>query len=365
MVAHRWLRRAGLALAFLVLQLARVGSAEPTARSEAAAAPAPGSVEPSARPEAAAAPAPVAGPLEADFEARSTACASELKSFCSTVEPGRNRLLGCLMSHGPDALHKPVTADASSSMLGDECRRSVLAYRQELAAHPLTMNIAMRLSCAADVPKLCAGVGAGNGTLGEGEDELRVKQCLIAHKSALSTGCRQAILAVQIAGASSIELEPLTMRACASDLNRTCSNVRHGDGRVRGCLFRHRAQLSAPCFERLLASEAARATDIRLQPRLMQACLADSATFCPGLPLSDGRLTACLALHKHEQGMSHECTREVEQFQEIHVTSIKLDPRIAKLCRRDVARLKCLRRGGARAAVPQAQDAAAALGLRA
>lgn len=47
------------------------------------------------------------------------------------------------------------------------------------------------------------------------------------------------------------------VRACAGDIDRLCPGVPPGQGRIKACMKQHVTQLSAPCFDALMAAVAA------------------------------------------------------------------------------------------------------------
>ena len=46
--------------------------------------------------------------------------------------------------------------------------------------------------------------------------------------------------------------------ACGADVDRLCPGVPPGQGRIKACMKAHFSQLSAPCFDTLMAAAAAK-----------------------------------------------------------------------------------------------------------
>lgn len=46
-------------------------------------------------------------------------------------------------------------------------------------------------------------------------------------------------------------------RACATDIDRLCAGVPPGEGRIKACMKAHVTELSAPCFDAIMAAVAA------------------------------------------------------------------------------------------------------------
>jgi hypothetical protein len=65
-------------------------------------------------------------------------------------------------------------------------------------------------------------------------------------------------IAVALAAAPSqaTEAEKIA-RACAGDIERLCAGVPPGEGRIKACMKAHVTELSAPCFDAIMAAVAA------------------------------------------------------------------------------------------------------------
>ncbi len=46
--------------------------------------------------------------------------------------------------------------------------------------------------------------------------------------------------------------------ACGADIDRLCPGVPPGQGRIKACMKAHFSQLSAPCFDTLMAAAASK-----------------------------------------------------------------------------------------------------------
>jgi hypothetical protein len=46
--------------------------------------------------------------------------------------------------------------------------------------------------------------------------------------------------------------------ACGTDIDRLCPGVPPGQGRIKACMKAHVSQLSAPCFDTLMAAASAK-----------------------------------------------------------------------------------------------------------
>jgi len=64
------------------------------------------------------------------------------------------------------------------------------------------------------------------------------------------------MLATNVAGAQPRGLQ--IAEACGADIDRLCPGVPPGQGRIKACMKAHVSQLSAPCFDTLMAAAAAK-----------------------------------------------------------------------------------------------------------
>lgn len=97
------------------------------------------------------------------------ACQQDLQDYCSSVTPGRNRLLACLYAH--------------QDKISANCLQSLYNNSRHLVAAITSLN-RVAAACQAELQTRCANVAPGNG---------RVVQCLRNIGSQLSPGCRQSL----------------------------------------------------------------------------------------------------------------------------------------------------------------------------
>jgi hypothetical protein len=101
----------------------------------------------------------------------------------------------------------------------------------------------MRKSCAGDVAKFCKDVAPGHG---------RIAVCLNEHPNDLAPACKKMVDQV-------MPLMNAPMEAhsdCASDVQKLCSDVPAGSGRVGFCLGEHSAELSPACKKHIADMKA-------------------------------------------------------------------------------------------------------------
>ncbi len=80
-----------------------------------------------------------------------------------------------------------------------------------------------------------AGVEPGEG---------RIRACVKDHFADFSEPCKQALL-------SSVAV----VKACKSDVQRTCAGVQPGAGRIQACMKDHFAEYSEPCKRAIITAK--------------------------------------------------------------------------------------------------------------
>jgi len=85
--------------------------------------------------------------------------------------------------------------------------------------------------CSPDIQKFCADVKQGGG---------RIAECLKAHHPDLSTACKDKMTQVKKAVKEA-------HNECVGDVQKFCSNVKEGHGRIIHCLRSHQSELSSQC----------------------------------------------------------------------------------------------------------------------
>jgi hypothetical protein len=122
---------------------------------------------------------------------------------------------------------------------------TVLPWHRAAQAQPM-------MACAADRGRLCPDTPLGGG---------RVAECLLAHETELSTGCRQAlgVAARKDAGpadgapANAAPADDGVKSECRSDAIKYCRAAIGDKPRMKTCMQQHAAQLSDGCKTALIA----------------------------------------------------------------------------------------------------------------
>lgn len=93
--------------------------------------------------------------------------------------------------------------------------------------------------CGSDVDKLCSGVTPGEG---------RIAACLESKEDQLSDSCKTAWKSTKQDLSKRMDQADVAFRKnCGSDVQKFCSDVPSGKGRLWSCLDQHRSDLSNSC----------------------------------------------------------------------------------------------------------------------
>ena len=79
--------------------------------------------------------------------------------------------------------------------------------------------------------------------------------------------------------------------ACKADVQKLCSDVQPGEGRVLECLKTHQADLSPQCATNMKAAEQA-------VKQMSDACEPDIEKYCFDTTMGKGGVASCLKQHK-------------------------------------------------------------------
>jgi hypothetical protein len=102
-----------------------------------------------------------------------SACAKDIKKYCSNVTPGEGRLVYCMQAYE------------------DKISPSCAFELEDTATSVLTSADALKeavMACKAEITGACGKIQPGQG---------RIAACLLANKSTASTGCSEAIRKIE------------------------------------------------------------------------------------------------------------------------------------------------------------------------
>ena len=208
-----------------------------------------------------------------------TRCKEDAAKLCAGIEPGGGKLAKCLRSHDAD-LSEPCKAALAAAA---DAKPGAVAAAKGAPAEPTAAPTPpdgpaggmaapaggpgmaghhggggagmmghsmewgpmkeMRKSCADDVAKYCKDVAPGHG---------RIAVCLNEHPNDLAPACKKMV--DQVMPMMNAPME--THADCAADVQKLCSDVPAGAGRVGFCLGEHSAELSPACKKHIADMKA-------------------------------------------------------------------------------------------------------------
>jgi Cysteine rich repeat len=111
--------------------------------------------------------------LNARVEKLESACAEDIKNYCSTVTPGEGRMVYCMQAH------EDKISPKCAFELGDA------AAAIQTAAEALKNGV---VACKTEITGVCGNIKPGEG---------RIATCLLENKSTASAVCAEAIARIQ------------------------------------------------------------------------------------------------------------------------------------------------------------------------
>jgi hypothetical protein len=94
-------------------------------------------------------------------------------------------------------------------------------------------------------------------------------------------------------------------KGCDKELTAFCKDVTPGEGRMLACLYSREDKLSAKCEYALYDAAAQLQRVIATLAFVANECDADLEKFCSNVPMGGGRLLACI--DKNEKAVSKRC----------------------------------------------------------
>ncbi|KAG2445817.1 hypothetical protein HXX76_000421 [Chlamydomonas incerta] len=253
-----------------------------------------------------------------------TRCIREKRKFCGEVAPGSARVKDCLESHRHD--------DGFS----DECRTEVDAMI-ESRVRDFRLDSRLRTTCESDIYNMCAFFGDVD-TLDT--EDTSVIRCLQDYMNEItSPACRSMVRKYKELAAEDIRFDVPLAEACFEDRQRLCATVPVGSARVIRCLTNGRDKLSPLCRATLFDEEIRFSENIDFQYPMRVACAKELKLFCKDVPHGEARAIRCLQDHKEDTDFGRECKKEIESFEHESATDYRLNYRLSKSCRDDIAAL--------------------------
>jgi hypothetical protein len=120
-----------------------------------------------------------------------------------------------------------------------------------------------------------------------------------------------ALLVCGAAGAQDTLLD-YVVESCQADLDKYCSQVTPGDGRMMYCVAAHQDKISAQC-EGALIDAAMILNDVTDRiVGVANACATELQTHCGDVVVGEGRVLACL--DDHDDALSDGCESALDEL---------------------------------------------------
>ena len=92
---------------------------------------------------------------------------------------------------------------------------------------------------------------------------------------------------------------------CKAELEKYCSNVTPGEGRLLACLYAYEDKLSGRCEYALYDAAAQLERAVAALSYVVNECSSDLKQYCAGVAAGEGRLLQCL--QKNDAQVSQRC----------------------------------------------------------
>mmetsp|Transcript_106857 Transcript_106857/g.297515 ORF Transcript_106857/g.297515 Transcript_106857/m.297515 type:complete len:1113 (+) Transcript_106857:71-3409(+) len=250
------------------------------------------------------------------------ACAKAIKVFCSDVPHSEGQVVQCLEDH--------LEEDEGEEM-SVQCRTAIWDDL-EASNHDWRLKYGVHHGCKEDVARLCAEEAKGAGG--------KVLACLKRKRASIKQeDCKVQVSHMMKSGINDIKLATDTYDACIQDVQRFCTDIQPGQGRVHTCLVQHRKSLSRPCAVAEFEEQMIIAEDIRMDPKAARICKSSMKELCSDIEPGEGRLWECLFLWKDNPKMTQPCRAIVDAEEKLKNFEFHLNPKMAKVCGEDARNL--------------------------
>ena len=120
-----------------------------------------------------------------------------------------------------------------------------------------------------------------------------------------------AVLLLGIAGVNAEQgLVETVANGCKMEIEKYCSQVTPGQGRILACLYAHEDKLSAKCEYALYDAAVQLERAVAALSYVANECNADLEKYCESIEPGKGRLLDCL--DKHDKQVSKRCKQAIK-----------------------------------------------------
>jgi hypothetical protein len=231
-----------------------------------------------------------------------TACAGDVKNFCSDTITAHGNVHACLLQHLGE--------------LSKSCSEAVLNLHISTASQQAMEKLLNSACSEVLVEDECRHLITGKRTGDEGPQLQAKADCIravIANPAnedvRLSKQCNQQLIAVESLLSADYRTNPELQRDCKTDTSVLCSAELERSASTSGfsteviqCLVQQRTRVrNSNCKKQILRQIYKMSEDVDMAI----VCKNDLLRFCAGIPAGEGRLHSCLREHLTE--LSHEC----------------------------------------------------------
>ncbi|KAK6983293.1 glycogenin glucosyltransferase glg1 [Biomphalaria glabrata] len=251
----------------------------------------------------------------------------------------------CAADQNEDDIMSCLKSNKNAIDFDDRCRQIVLR-RQIEQSQDYRLNPHLQKACRLDIPKYCSQLY--DGVSKDKEMDGVVIDCLkkqYAKKAnSLSTDCEHEIKAQIKEAALDINLNPVLMKTCKSDIKAICLNEQfqkdgdeedgddkftHGEGTIIECLKRNFFKLKNPdCKKEVAFTIAESRIDVQVDPILQATCQKDLIHLCKTVAQGQGRQMSCLLayLESEENLLSRNCREMLKRRKDLWEYAAKVAP---------------------------------------
>jgi len=108
------------------------------------------------------------------------------------------------------------------------------------------------------------------------------------------------------------DLVQTVVNGCKQELETFCKDVTPGEGRVLACLYAHNDKLSGKCEYALYDAAAQLERAVAALSYAMNECRDDLEKFCSGVPAGQGRLLNCI--RTNDGKVSERCRQAIKEI---------------------------------------------------
>ncbi|XP_035678241.1 Golgi apparatus protein 1-like isoform X7 [Branchiostoma floridae] len=216
--------------------------------------------------------------------------------------------------------------------MNKKCAAGIM-HMQLIQLKDYRFSFKFKEACKSDVVKYCRNI-KNKADLVNCLSEIVRNDTLMENKHRISKDCRGQLRVELLDRGEDVRLDPKLMQACNRDIQQFCDKEQAGDARILECLKRHKKKLSDGCHVKLFNREREELTDNSVDYGFMRDCKPMVKRFCPQSDPKD--VLHCLRKNKNNEFMDERCKKAITQRQIEQAEDYRLDVELQKKCKKDV-----------------------------